>query len=129
MARTVDDAVVPPVLQFMQVGVQSQDWRAREAAILAFGSVSAAARAVILAPSLLALVLARLADGPGWIRTQALSKCEISENINPTRAPSQGYGGSMRRALSTTGLVGVFLLLAFAQAGPPGECPLLLGVV
>ena len=42
MARTVDDAVVPPVLQFMQVGVQSQDWRAREAAILAFGSVSTA---------------------------------------------------------------------------------------
>ena len=37
--RHVDDAVVPPVLQFMQVGVQSQDWRAREAAILAFGSV------------------------------------------------------------------------------------------
>ena len=50
MARTVDDAVVPPVLQFMQVGVQSQDWRAREAAILAFGSVSAAARAAAAAP-------------------------------------------------------------------------------
>ncbi|KAF0685755.1 Aste57867_22363 [Aphanomyces stellatus] len=38
-AQVVEDAIVPPVMQFVTSNIQSANWRQKEAAIMAFGSI------------------------------------------------------------------------------------------
>jgi importin subunit beta-1 len=50
MARTIDDAVVAPVMTFIQANITSDDWRRREASTLAFGSILEGPRESTMAP-------------------------------------------------------------------------------
>ena len=39
LASCVEDGIVPPVVQFVESQIRSSDWRFREAAVMAFGSI------------------------------------------------------------------------------------------
>lgn len=39
LAQCVTDAIVPPVIPFVENHIRSEDWRYREAAVMAFGSI------------------------------------------------------------------------------------------
>ena len=39
LAQTVADAIVPPVISFIEANIKAQDWHQREAAVMAFGSI------------------------------------------------------------------------------------------
>lgn len=50
VANTVEDAVVPAVMPFVQANIQSDNWRLREAAIMAFSAVLDGPTSTVLAP-------------------------------------------------------------------------------
>lgn len=39
LAQTVQDAIVQPTLVFVESNIKSPDWKGREAAVMAFGSI------------------------------------------------------------------------------------------
>lgn len=50
LANTVQDAIVPPVVQFVEGNIQSADWHQREAAVMAFGSILEGPSGTVLGP-------------------------------------------------------------------------------
>ncbi|DAZ92715.1 TPA: hypothetical protein N0F65_012409 [Lagenidium giganteum] len=50
VAQTVGDECVPLTIQFIQQNIQSQDWREKEAAIMAFGSILDGPQSAVLSP-------------------------------------------------------------------------------
>ncbi|KAJ1660746.1 karyopherin Kap95 [Dispira simplex] len=39
LAQCVEDAIVPPVIPFVEANIRNEDWHMREAAVMAFGSI------------------------------------------------------------------------------------------
>ncbi len=50
LANCIEDAIVQPVIQFVEQNIRSQDWRFREAAVMAFGSILEGPNTAILNP-------------------------------------------------------------------------------
>ncbi|KAJ3081638.1 karyopherin beta [Quaeritorhiza haematococci] len=50
LANCVDDAIIPIVLPFVQTHIRSNDWRYREAAVMAFGSILEGPNGKVLVP-------------------------------------------------------------------------------
>lgn len=50
LAQTITDHIVPPVIPFVESNIQSTEWRYREAAVMAFGSILEGPNPQILTP-------------------------------------------------------------------------------
>ncbi|KAJ1675667.1 karyopherin Kap95 [Spiromyces aspiralis] len=50
LAQTVEDAIVPQVIPFVEQNIRNPDWHFREAAVMAFGSILEGPQATVLAP-------------------------------------------------------------------------------
>ncbi|KAJ1920173.1 karyopherin Kap95 [Mycoemilia scoparia] len=50
LAQTVEDAIVPQVIPFVEQNIRNPDWHYREAAVMAFGSILEGPQATVLAP-------------------------------------------------------------------------------
>ena len=68
LAQTVQDAIVQPTLVFVESNIKSPDWKGREAAVMAFGSILEGPSERMLGP---------LVDSVSFIRLLASSKKEI----------------------------------------------------
>ncbi|KAJ1971490.1 karyopherin Kap95 [Dimargaris xerosporica] len=50
LAQCVEDAIVPPVIPFVEGNIRNEDWHHREAAVMAFGSILEGPEPAVLAP-------------------------------------------------------------------------------
>lgn len=50
LANCIDDNIVQPVIQFVEQNIRSPDWKFREAAVMAFGSILEGPNTAILNP-------------------------------------------------------------------------------
>ncbi|CAA2967357.1 importin subunit beta-1-like [Olea europaea subsp. europaea] len=106
VARTVGDAVVPLVMPFVEANISNTDWRAREAATYAFGSILEGPSTEKLSPMVnagLDFLLNAMKDANGHVKdTTAWTLSRIFELLH---SPATGFSvitvANLQRILGT----------------------------
>ena len=91
IANTTEDKVVPVITPFVQQHIQSQDWRFREAAVMAFGSILEGPSSEIIGPFVnqsIPILLGALSDSHAMVKDTAAWTigriCELHVRAIPT---------------------------------------------
>ncbi|XP_058075079.1 importin subunit beta-1-like [Magnolia sinica] len=125
VAKTVGDAIVPLVMPFVEANILKTDWRSREAATFAFGSILEGPSVEVLSPLVnggLGFLLTAMKDGNSHVKdTTAWTLGRIFEILH---SPASGYS-----VITDTNLAGVVQVLLESVKDTPNVAEKACGAI